>query len=217
MTGRRWVWVLGAGALCAAVVTSCGEDEPRELRPAPTGSHQVVINQPAKLTSVESGERDSLGRPTRVACATCHSRIDTGPLARRPEELRKFHRGLSFSHGELPCASCHVAGPEVHGKLHLANGELVAMTDVVRLCAQCHGPQHRDYRHGSHGGMNGHWDLRRGGRVRNSCVDCHDPHAPQIPAVRPAPPPRDRFLTPREAHGDAVPAAAGHEQRKGAP
>jgi hypothetical protein len=75
----------------------------------------------------------------------------------------------------------------------------VEFADVMKLCAQCHGPQFRDYQHGAHGGMNGYWDLSRGGRSRNNCIDCHDPHAPAYVGAIPAPRPRDRFLTPAGA------------------
>ena len=76
------------------------------------------------------------------------------------------------------------------------------MREAMQLCAQCHGPQTRDYRRGSHGGMQGYWDLSRGDRVRNHCVDCHDPHAPAFPRFTPLPPPRDRFppAPPSEGH-----------------
>jgi formate-dependent nitrite reductase cytochrome c552 subunit len=70
------------------------------------------------------------------------------------------------------------------------------MRDAMQLCAQCHGPQFRDYTHGSHGGMQGHWDLSRGPRLRNHCVDCHDPHTPQFQPSNPVLPPADRLLPP---------------------
>ena len=59
--------------------------------------------------------------------------------------------------------------------------------------------------------MSGHWDLTKGGRVRNACVDCHDPHQPKYPTYAPVQKPRDRFL--QSPHGeapghDAVPHAA---------
>ena len=63
------------------------------------------------------------------------------------------------------------------------------------------GPQRRDYDHGAHGGMQGYWDLRRGPRTRNHCVECHDVHSPAFGAFRPMPAPRDRF-THREAGHD---------------
>jgi hypothetical protein len=40
--------------------------------------------------------------------------------------------------------------------------------------------------------MVGYWDLAKGGRIRNNCIDCHHPHAPKYPIVTPAPRPRDR-------------------------
>ena len=42
--------------------------------------------------------------------------------------------------------------------------------------------------------MSGHWDLSKGGRIRNSCLACHDPHVPKFQGALPAPPPLDRFL-----------------------
>jgi hypothetical protein len=79
--------------------------------------------------------------------------------------------------------------------LRLADGRSLPYSDVMSLCAQCHGPQFRDYQHGAHGGMTGYWDLSKGGRTRNSCIDCHDPHAPKYPTVTPARGPNDRFLS----------------------
>ena len=103
------------------------------------------------------------------------------------------HAGLAFAHGPLSCASCHVAGDQ--RALHAADGTRVDLRDAIVLCRQCHGPQTRDYDHGSHGGMTGHWDLSAGDRTRNHCLDCHDPHAPAFLPSRPVLPPRDRGLT----------------------
>jgi hypothetical protein len=75
----------------------------------------------------------------------------------------------------------------------LQDGRVVDYTDVMRLCAQCHGLQARDYERGLHGGMTGHWDLDSGPRLRNHCLHCHDAHRPAIPQVKPAPLPRPRF------------------------
>jgi hypothetical protein len=75
----------------------------------------------------------------------------------------------------------------------------VDFEDGMQLCAQCHGPQHRDYLRGAHGGMQGYWDSGRGPKVRNNCLHCHDPHAPKFPAMHPASGPNDRFLSPDSA------------------
>ena len=92
-------------------------------------------------------------------------------------------------------------GTDLAAALSLAYGLFPA--DALRLCAQCHGPQYRDYRHGAHGGMRGHWDLSRGPRERNHCVACHDPHAPAFGQFEPVPGPRDRFTGAAAPHGDA--------------
>jgi hypothetical protein len=71
----------------------------------------------------------------------------------------------------------------------------------VALCRQCHGPQARDFDHGAHGGMKGHWDLAHGDRLRHGCTTCHDPHSPAFSPMWPAPPPGDvRWLDPHRAH-----------------
>jgi hypothetical protein len=129
----------------------------------------------------------------RVACVTCHALRQPDALPTSMADLDEFHQGLQLAHGGLTCGSCHVLGDQT--KLRLADGREIAMTDAMMLCRQCHGTQARDYDHGAHGGMSGHWDLSVGGRVRNHCIDCHDVHAPQFQASRPVLPPRDRGIT----------------------
>ncbi|WP_331106835.1 hypothetical protein [Archangium sp.] len=185
-------------ALVSALLAlgGCGKDQPARFQPppgAPTG--RETIHQPAKLTSVESDQKDALGRPLRVSCESCHSLRETKPMPSRPEELTEFHQGLQFRHGELACTSCHQAREP--RTLHLATGEPLPMTEALTLCAQCHGPQHRDFKAGAHGGMTGHWDLSRGDRTRNNCVSCHDPHTPKYAGGHPVMPPRN----PKEAPG----------------
>lgn len=173
--------------MLAAVVlggAGCRADQPRRHRPPPgPPSFAAELHLPARLTGVEIPERDALGRPQRAACETCHSLRTPTALPTAMDELDEFHQGLQLRHGDLGCATCHVVGDQ--RSLRLADGTTVATRDAIRLCRQCHGPQGRDFDHGAHGGMTGHWDLSVGGRVRNHCVDCHDPHAPQIPPAQP--------------------------------
>lgn len=170
--------------------------------------HPVSIAPSWKLTAVEVGGAEG-EQPQRIPCATCHSLRPAGPVPQRPEDLREFHTGLTFAHGALSCGSCHAEG--AHDALHLADGRTLRMTDAMELCAQCHGPQHRDYQHGAHGGMSGYWDLSRGPRVRNGCVECHDPHAPRYVGARPVFPPRDRFLMTPGSQEPAKHARQDHE------
>jgi hypothetical protein len=159
------------------------------------------VNVSSALTGIGTGTRGADGRETVIACATCHELRD-GPhaLPASAAELGPPHDGLRFEHGDLPCASCH--HPERYDQVRLADGTALPLTEAMRLCSQCHGPQARDFARGAHGGMRGYWDLSRGPRERNGCVDCHDAHAPAFPVFTPAPPPRDRFLpVPDRAHG----------------
>ncbi len=142
--------------------------------------------------TLDTGMRDINGRHIGVPCSTCHVQHAEPPFAERPDQLKEFHTGLRFAHGDQTCSTCHVQ--EERDKLRLADGRRLEFAEVMTLCAQCHGPQARDYRNGSHGGMNGYWDLKRGPRTRNSCTDCHNPHMPAYPQVMPVFQPKDRFL-----------------------
>ncbi|WP_145244319.1 cytochrome c3 family protein [Urbifossiella limnaea] len=163
---------------------------------AATGAtrHPVVVRTPPGPPVVPTGTVDEKGRPVSIACATCHASNPANPEAKLGTPLTRFHQGLTGKHGNLTCTSCHNPA-DGYASLRLADGKSVPYTAVMTLCAQCHGPQFRDYQHGAHGGMTGHWDLSKGGRSRNNCVDCHDPHAPKYPTVTPAPGPNDRFQT----------------------
>jgi hypothetical protein len=186
-----------AVAAVVVAVAACNSPvQPERYAPAPGApAFEVEIHQPARLTSVVVGWEETLDgsrQEVRVACRTCHSLREGERVPESPDDLQEFHRGLIFAHGELRCAACHVAGH--HDQLRLADGRTIPMVDVMTLCGQCHGTQMRDYRHGAHGGMTGHWDLSRGPRLRLNCVDCHDPHAPAYPGGEPVFSPRDRFL-----------------------
>jgi hypothetical protein len=146
--------------------------------------HAVNIHRPDGPPLVATGRTNLHGEPVFASCASCHTTTKPNPTLRRSEDLKEFHLGLKFQHGDLSCLSCHNA--QNYDALRLADGSSLAFPDVMQLCGQCHGPQLRDYRNGAHGGMNGHWDLTKGGRTRNNCTDCHDPHAPAYPQVMPA-------------------------------
>lgn len=182
-----------------ALLAACRSDLSRPHRPPPGAPTGVVeIHQPERLTSVPTGTVDALGRPGRAACVSCHSLRRPDALPTSTKALDEFHQGLAFAHGNLPCASCHVIGDQ--DQLHLADARLIPMRDAIELCAQCHGSQFRDYQHGAHGGMSGHWDLSVGGRLRNHCVDCHDPHLPAFQPSMPVLPPRDRGVMQSKGH-----------------
>ena len=188
-------------AIVCAVLAGCGprgaapvtEASVREVAAARAGSsmlHPVVIRPVPQVKLLETGLHHSSS--TTVGCATCHTTRPANKQNRSTEDLDQFHQGLKLNHGQLACVACHDSQGGYAG-LHLADGTTLAFADSMQLCAQCHGPQFRDYQHGSHGGMNGYWDRTRGPRERNHCLHCHDSHAPQIAVVQPVAGPRDRF------------------------
>lgn len=204
---RQWIGVIVAlGGAIALGAIGCGYPSAAPMMETPAvapgglaGRHAVVINVPTGPPVIATGTMDDHGRPVTIACATCHASMEANGSARLGKPLAKFHQGLTGLHQQLSCVSCHNPA-DGYASLRLADGQSVAFTDVIVLCAQCHGQQYKDYQHGAHGGMTGYWDLTRGGRQRNSCVDCHDAHAPAYPLVMPARGPNDRFFSHGATH-----------------
>lgn len=160
--------------------------------------HPVEVRRGRGPPRVDTGRRDREGRPVLVSCGTCHATKAPDPTTRTSADLVDFHQGLRLAHGDQSCLSCHDARD--YDRLKLADGSPLAFEQVVTLCSQCHGPQRRDFDHGAHGGMMGHWDLQVGGRVRHACTTCHDPHAPAYPRALPVFAPRDAYEARGRAH-----------------
>ncbi len=168
--------------------------------PETKSKHPVHIRTPKGPPTVKTAHADANGIVAEVRCNTCHANRTPNPSAQAGADLKDFHQGLKVQHGQVTCLSCHHA--DDYESLRLADGRKIGFPQVIDLCSQCHGPQARDYAHGAHGGMNGYWDLSRGPRQRNTCTDCHDPHSPAFPKVRPVFAPKDRFppRIAKEAH-----------------
>lgn len=209
-----------AAASCAKPDASSGpEAAARAVAtavPSPSGSSaQAVIHLPERLLGLPTGAVDARGEPISVACVTCHSLRRPAALPEKMSDLDEFHQGLSFRHGALACGSCHVVGDQ--DRLHKADGATVPMRDAIELCAQCHGPQYRDYQRRSHGGTNGRWDASKGPSVRNHCLDCHDAHAPKFLPSTPVLVPRDRgTVAGSHAKTGASPESPPHAGHAGA-
>jgi len=163
--------------------------------------HPVSIRPAPEPKRIATASRDIHGEPVTLDCKACHAVRTANRQSNNTKALDEFHQGLKFQRGKLTCVACH-DDRDGYSSLHRADGATITFADSMQLCAQCHGEQFRDYEHGSHGGMTGYWDLTRGGRTRNHCQDCHDPHAPAIRQVLPVAGPRDRFppASSREKH-----------------
>lgn len=209
--GLGLVVAVGIAGFAAFTLRAADTSAPPVTSPATAPLFPVVIRHPAGPPRVFTGAVDHAGQPATVACSTCHTTRVPNFSNHSTADLDLFHQGLQFAHGNADavgtgqtastntCLTCH--NPNDYDSLRLANGTRVEFTEVMTLCSQCHGPQYRDYQHGAHGGMNGYWDLSRGGRVRNNCLDCHDPHVPKYQRALPMQPPHDRFLTPTAHEG----------------
>ncbi len=189
---------LGCLMLACAMMGATGAES--SASPATTAAtttaalHSVVIRRPAGTPKVATGLTNYHGQPVMASCSSCHATTKPNIETRATMDLDQFHQGLKYVHGNLTCLSCHNA--KNYDTLRMADSRPVEFTNVMTLCSQCHGPQRRDYDMGLHGGMNGHWDLTKGGRTRNTCINCHDPHAPAFPLVMPVLSPRDRISVP---------------------
>ena len=197
-----WLALVAFTSVCSLVVVwaqkAVAPLENVSAPPAPEKqTRHAVIHKPGPATPrLDTGLKDAAGHPITAACSTCHSTTTPNTARTSAQDLVQAHRGLQYQHGNLTCLSCH--NVLNYDTLHLADGRPVAFPDVMTLCGQCHGTAMRDYNRGSHGGMTGHWDLTKGGRVRNNCVNCHDPHSPKFPLVQPVLPPRDRISVPKQ-------------------
>jgi hypothetical protein len=165
---------------------ACTNDVPdrRPEQETARAPHSVIVQREGLGTLRNPAERGG-----GIPCATCHPPAGWTSMA-AGVHFGMVHGNVVVDHGDLRCFSCH--DRDDRGSLHLAEGLRIPFSSAQRLCAQCHGPQTRDYDNGAHGGMSGHWDSDEGPALRNPCVACHSPHAPAYPTVGPAPGPRDR-------------------------
>jgi hypothetical protein len=122
-------------------------------------------------------------------CMNCHRLFPPRDVPPGAELMQHTH--IVLTHGiNDRCRNCHDI--EDRDMLRLQSGEKIPYARVVELCSKCHGPTYRDWSRGMHGRTNGYWNASLGEVNRLGCTACHDPHAPQGPAmdpVRPLPAP----------------------------
>lgn len=156
-----------------------------------TASFAVQYRQPVAREGLVVQLPDNKGATT-IACSTCHSLAESEGRTVQDPGLKSFHQGMDFKHGNLACRACH--HQDNYDFLTLGGDETVLFTQVRQVCSQCHTTQGESYLHGAHGGMTGFWDLSRGGRLRNNCVDCHNPHKPAWGRFTPERGPTDKVV-----------------------
>ncbi|NAS13652.1 cytochrome c3 family protein [Poritiphilus flavus] len=123
------------------------------------------------------------------ACTECHSK----PLSelQQARDQQQAHWEIKIKHANsqtMNCATCHNPGDMNH--LNSLAGIEIDFNQSYRLCAQCHSSQFEDWKGGAHGKNIGGWANPR---AAMSCVNCHNPHEPQIASKWPV-----RFNTQKE-------------------
>ena len=114
-------------------------------------------------------------------CMECHHMLKARWHHDRP---LVEHRDLVLEHGNNRfCLNCHHATNR--NAFVDYDGSEIAEQDVVLLCGKCHGPIYRDWKRGIHGRQTGSWQVPVADRERLRCIQCHDPHRPVFPALRP--------------------------------
>ncbi len=133
-------------------------------------------------------------------CSDCHKLFDT-PLVTDGERLQ--HGEIHLRHGiNNQCSNCH--SNKHRDRLVLYLEQEIGYDQVELLCQKCHGPTYRDWERGMHGRSTGSWDPKRPERGRLVCTQCHDPHSPAFPTLKPLPGPHTlRMGDP--GHGEPAP------------
>jgi len=127
-------------------------------------------------------------------CYACHDKGKPPVLrfdAQQNIIVPKEHEDVVMGHGthnrNNNCFNCH--DEQNLELLQTRDGRQVKLAESPPLCGSCHGPTYRDWEAGAHGRTGGYWDRAAGPIKRQICVDCHDPHHPKIPPLKPAPGP----------------------------
>ena len=127
-------------------------------------------------------------------CNSCHEINKPGKLEFDAEGhivLPAGHADFVMQHGRNHrnenCYNCHDEAN--HTLLRRRDNRKVKLEESTQLCAGCHGPNYRDWGVGIHGRTSGYRNREMGPITRRDCVDCHNPHSPAFPQIKPAPGP----------------------------
>lgn len=168
----------------------------------------------ARAAEVEKAPRKAAARPApaftleprtevleergNYPCTDCHDNT-TQKSNPKERELEEEHDDIAFPHGSgrFWCLNCHSALER--DSLVDIKGRKISFDDSHQVCLQCHSERAQDFARGGHGKRLASW---QGERVLQTCVECHNPHAPAIKARMPVAQPLLRKGLPApEQHG----------------
>ena len=145
-----------------------------------------VILQYEKKAPPFSVKTRKAGALEMLPCTDCHG--DQKPNLQE-RKLTEEHTAIVLKHGggQFWCTTCH--NQTITDNLTSFKGVPIDFDRSYRLCGQCHFERQKDWFFGGHGKRIGNWN---GERQLQLCVECHNPHDPQIQPLKPNPPPKIR-------------------------
>ena len=115
----------------------------------------------------------------RYTCSNCHSYFTE---RKHEAALAGEHKDITFDHGRnVLCLNCH--NPRDPDSFVAHGGGTISRDEPTELCSN------REWRMGVHGRTNGYWSPEHGPQNRLDCIQCHNPHRPKFPKMKPEPPP----------------------------
>jgi hypothetical protein len=190
--------MLCAGFAVLILTEAAGEEEERVTARSETSGvtqSEADLKEPAAALPEDTHLDKSPPRETKglelvrlgwtYKCMECHKTVKTQWHRESP---RVEHDEIILRHGNNRfCLNCHNERSITDFVDY--DGSIIPESEVVQLCAKCHGPKYRDWKAGVHGRPNGYWDPEQGPSRRLRCIQCHDPHAPTYHSQKPLAPP----------------------------
>ena len=133
-----------------------------------------------ELIKITEGEHTFLiperkGQIKSFACIECHIK----PLSKmKGLNKQKAHWDIKLNHANseiMNCITCH-NGSDMNS-LNTLTGKNINLNLSHKVCAQCHSSQFEDWKGGAHVKKVAGWAPPR---ASMTCVNCHNPHKPQI-------------------------------------
>lgn len=139
-------------------------------------------NETIKTVEVKEGDTEFLiperkSQITSFKCTECHTE-SIEKLKRDNIDKKAAHWNVKLVHANeetMNCATCHA--PNDMDNLQSLTNVSIDINLSYKVCSQCHQEQFKDWIGGAHGKQLGGWAPPR---LSNTCVNCHNPHQPQI-------------------------------------
>ncbi len=190
-------YLIGLAFLVLAVILWFGSlDLETPAAPTPAFDRSALDSGPRRTMMLDPPTTSIAGFDQQ--CSACHNLFKSNWDGSRPLAQ---HTEIILQHGlNDKCSNCHSV--DNRDKLATYDGRELPFTEVVSLCASCHGPIVRDWNRGTHGKTLGSWQRTSPDFQRLACTSCHDPHHPAYEPMKPLPGPHTlRMTEPSPDHG----------------